>query len=423
MAHIIILGAGVGGIPTAFELNKLRRPEDRITVISSSDSFQFTPSNPWVAVRWRKPDDIKVPLRPVFDKQGIDFIVDTAKRVHADSNEVELANGERVGYDFLIIATGPRLAFDEVEGLGPEGYTASVCTTDHAEHAANKWDEFVQEPGPIVVGAVQGASCFGPAYEFAFIMDADLRKRKIRDKVKMTYVTSEPYIGHLGLAGVGNSKGMLEAEMRDHHINWITNAKVEKIEDGKMQVLQLDENGNEKKRHELDFKYSMMLPAFTGIDAVRDIEGLVNPRGFILIDKHQRNPKYPNVFGVGVCVAIPPIEQTPVATGVPKTGYMIETMGLTAALNIRAILDGQEPHAEATWNAICLADMGDTGIAFVAMPEMPPRNVNWMKKGKWVHLGKVAFEKYFIRKVRKGIAESVYEKYILKSLGIEKLKD
>jgi sulfide:quinone oxidoreductase len=58
-----------------------------------------------------------------------------------------------------------------------------------------------------VVGAVQGASCFGPAYEFAMIMDTDLRRRKIRDKVPMTFVTAEPYIGHLGLGGVGDSKG------------------------------------------------------------------------------------------------------------------------------------------------------------------------------------------------------------------------
>ena len=422
MAHIVILGAGVGGVPTAYELNKVKRPEDRITVISSAEHFQFTPSNPWVAVRWRKPDEIKVAMGPVFAKLGIEFIAKAAARVHPEANEVELADGQKVTYDFLVIATGPRLAFDEVEGLGPQGHTASVCTTEHAEDAARRWDEFVKDPGPIVVGAAQGASCFGPAYEFAFIMDADLRKRRIRDKVKITYVTSEPYIGHLGLAGVGNSKGMLEAEMRDHHIDWVTNAKLEKIEDGTVHAVQLDEDGNEKKHHALPFKYSMILPAFTGIEAVRGIEGLVNPRGFIVIDKHQRNPKYPNIFGVGVCVAIPPIEATPVPTGVPKTGYMIETMGFATAVNIRAVLDGREPQAEATWNAICLADMGDTGIAFVAMPEMPPRNVNWMKKGKWVHLGKVAFEKYFLRKVRKGVSESVYEKYILRTLGIEKLK-
>ncbi|MGD8742332.1 MAG: FAD/NAD(P)-binding oxidoreductase [Granulosicoccaceae bacterium] len=422
MAHIVILGAGIGGVAAAYEMHQLARPEDKLTVISNSEQFQFTPSNPWVAVRWRKPDEIMVNMRPIFENKGIDFISIGASRVHPDSNEVELTDGRRVNYDYLIIATGPRLAFDEVEGLGPDAHTASICTTPHAEAAAGKWDEFVADPGPVVVGAVQMASCFGPAYEFAFIMDTDLRRRKIRDKVPMTFVTSEPYIGHLGLGGVGDSKGMMESELRNHHINWICNAKVTKVEADMMYVTEMDDEGNEKKQHELPFKYSMMLPAFTGIDAVKDVEGLVNPRGFILIDELQRNPTFPNIYGVGVCVAIAPLGATPVPTGVPKTGYMIETMAHAAAENIRATIDGKEPESKATWNAICLADMGDNGIAFVASPQIPPRNVNWMKKGKWVHLGKIAFEKYFLRKVRKGIIESVYEKYLLKTLGINKLK-
>jgi sulfide:quinone oxidoreductase len=166
----------------------------------------------------------------------------------------------------------------------------------------------------------------------------------------------------------------------------------------------------------------MMLPAFKGIDAVFGIEGLTNPRGMIVIDAHQRNPKYQNVYAVGVCVAIPPVEPTPVPTGAPKTGYMIESMVTATAHNIRAELDGKAPTETATWNAICLADMGDTGIAFVALPQMPPRNVNWFSEGKWVHLAKIAFEKYFIRKMKKGTSEPFYEKYVMSALGIAKLK-
>ncbi len=423
MADIVVLGAGIGGVPMAYEMREMARKEDKVTVISNTDTFHFVPSNPWVAVGWRKPDQIKVPLKETLARKGIEVITSGAKRLHPSDNCVELEDGRTVRYDHLVIATGPRLAFDEVNGLGPTGgHTRSICHVDHAEEAATVWEDFVKAPGPIVVGAVQGASCFGPAYEFAFILDADLRKRKIRDKVPMTFVTSEPYVGHLGLGGVGDSKGLLESAFRQRDIKWICNAKVESIEAGAMHVVEVDEDAKDKKRHDLPFAYSMMLPAFTGIDAVRDIEGLTNPRGFILIDKHQRNPAFDNIWSVGVCIAIPPIEATPVPTGVPKTGYMIESMVTATAHNIRAVLDGKAPTAEATWNAICLADMGDTGIAFVAMPEMPPRNVSWMAEGKWVHLAKVAFEKYFLRKVRRGAAEPIYEKYILNALGITKLK-
>ncbi len=422
MAHIVIMGAGIGGMSMAYEMREAVRPEDKVTVISDSPTFQFVPSNPWVAVNWRTKEDITIPIAPYFERKNIGFVPTAAKRVHPEKNQVELADGRFIDYDFLVIATGPKLAFDEVEGAGPGKNSHSICHVDHAVEAGKAWDAFVKDPGPIVVGAVQMASCYGPAYEYAMIMDTDLRKRKIRDKVPMTYVTAEPYIGHLGLGGVGDSKGMMESVMRDRHIKWICNAKVSKIEPGKMFVTEHDEMGNVKKEHELPFKHSMMLPAFKGIDAVFGIEGLVNPRGFILIDPYQRNPKYNNIYSVGVCVAIPPVEATPVPTGTPKTGYMIESMVTATAHNIRAVLDGKEPDQKGTWNAICLADFGDTGAAFVAMPQIPPRNVNWFKEGKWVHLAKIAFEKYFIRKMKKGTTEPIYEKYVLGVLGIKKLK-
>ncbi len=422
MAHIVVLGAGVGGMNMAYEMRESARPEDKVTVISNVPYFQFTPSNPWVGVNWRKRSDITLDAGRYLGKKGIDFIPVGAVRVHPDRNQVELVDGRSIDYDYLVIATGPKLAFDEVPGLGPEGHTQSVCAVDHAEKSGQAWSAFVESPGPIVVGAVQGASCYGPAYEFAMIMDTDLRRRRIRDRVPMTFVTAEPYIGHLGLGGVGDSRGLMESALRERHIKWICNAKVTKVEAGKMFVAEHNDRGEVIKEHELPFAYSMMLPAFKGIDAVFGIEGLTNPRGFITIDAFQRNPTFRNVFSVGVCVAIPPVESTPVPTGTPKTGYMIESMVTATAHNIRALLDGREPAEKATWNAICLADFGDTGAAFVALPQIPPRNVNWFKQGKWVHLAKVAFEKYFMNKMKKGTTEPLYEKYVLGMMGIKKLK-
>ena len=341
--------------------------------------------------------------------------------MHPAENRLELNDGGSLPYDYLVIATGPELAFDEIEGLGPEKFTQSICHVDHAEKANAAFEAFAQNPGPIVVGAVQGASCFGPAYEFAFILDTELRKRKIRDKVPMTFVTSEPYIGHLGLDGVGDTKGLLESELRQRHIKWITNAKVQRVEAGKMTVDEIGEDGAVKKTVELPFGYSMMLPAFRGVGAVRGIEGLTNPRGFIIIDKKQRNPKYPNIFGIGVCVAIAPTGPTAVPVGVPKTGFMIESMVTAAAHNIGALLRGQSADAEATWNAVCLADFGDGGVAFVAEPQIPPRNVNWAAQGKWVHYAKIAFEKYFLHKIRRGESEPFYERWFMENLGIRRL--
>ncbi len=424
MAHIVILGAGTGGMPAAYEMRATLDKSHRITVVNALDYFQFVPSNPWVAVGWRQRSETTLPIAPCLERKGIDFVAQRVQKIDAEGNALELADGQRLPYDYLIITTGPKLSFDEVPGAGPQGHTQSICTIDHAESAWEHYQAFLQDPGPAVIGAMPGASCFGPAYEFAFIFNRDLQKRKLRHKVPLTFVTSEPYIGHMGLGGVGDSKTLLESELRTFDIKWITNARVTKVEAGKMFVTEMDENGQPKKEHELPFKYSMMLPAFKGVDAVAAVEGLCNPRGFVLIDENQRSKKYRNIFSAGVCVAIPPVEVTPVPTGAPKTGYMIETMVSAIVHNIAAELAGkpEDATAKATWNAICLADMGDTGAAFVALPQIPPRNVNWFKKGKWVHLAKVAFEKYFMYKMKNGTAEPVYEKHVLKALGIVRLE-
>jgi len=417
MANIVIIGASTGGLPAAYAMKAALGSGHSVTVISNTDTFHFVPSNPWVAVGWRSRKDISFPLRPPLEKKGVKLIAEAALRIDPVKKEITTSSGGVVPYDYLLIATGPKLAFDDVPGLGPDGHTVSVCTVDHAEDAFERYRKFLETPGPVIIGAAQGASCFGPAYEFAFILDADLRRRKLRRKVPITFITPEPYIGHMGLSGVGDSKGLLEHELRERHISWHTNTKIKSVEKGKMAVDVLNEG-----ERELPFAYSMIIPSFKGVDAVAAVEGLCNPKGFVVVDKFQRSPRYPDIYAVGVCIAIAPMEATAVPTGVPKTGFMIESMVAATVRNIKACIEGGQASAVATWNAICLADMGDTGVAFVAIPQIPPRDVTWAKKGRWVHLAKIGFEKYFLRKMKKGISEPFYESTVLSALKIKKLE-
>lgn len=422
MAHVVVLGAGLGGTIMAYELREALGASHRVSVVNKGTKFSFVPSNPWVAMGWRDCKDVEVDLSEVFARRHIDFFPQGAERVHPDEKRVTLSDGANLAYDYLVIGTGPELAFDEIPGFGPEAATQSVCHIDHALGAKDAFDRLVANPGPVIIGAVQGASCYGPAYEFAFILDKALRDAKVRDRVPMTFVTAEPYIGHLGLDGVGDTKGLLESEMRQRHIRFITNARVDKFEDSKGFVSEIADDGSVRQIHEITFVYAMMLPAFRGVPAVRGIEGLTNPRGFILADQYQRNPTFKDVFSIGVCVAIPPVGKTPVPVGVPKTGFMIESMVTATAQNIASLIAGREPTAIPTWNAVCLADFGDGGVAFVAQPQIPPRNVNWSGSGKWVHVAKIGFEKYFLHKIRSGTAEPFYEKLALQVLGIGKLR-
>jgi sulfide:quinone oxidoreductase len=422
MATVVVLGAGLGGIPAAYELRSKLDSSHKVVVVGSGKYYEFTPSNPWVAVGWRTLEQTRVEMNQPFGRKGIEFIPEWCTAIDAPNRKLTLKGGRVVDYDYLVIATGPKLAFEEVPGLGPDGFTQSVCTHDHADRAWKAYEKFLENPGPVVIGAAAGASCFGPAYEMAMIVDTDLRQRKIRDKVPMTFVTSEPYVGHMGLGGVGDSKGLMESELRQRHIKWITNAKVAEAAEGKLKVQEMDEEGKPRKEHELPFSWAMILPAFKGVDAVAGVPELCNPRGFVIVDEHQRSKKYPSIFSCGVCIAIPPVEATPVPTGAPKTGFMIESMVSAIAENIAADLAGKPATARGTWNALCLADFGDSGAAFVAMPQIPPRNLTWAKQGKWVHLAKIAFEKYFLRKIRTGSITPVYEKYVLKMMGLHSLK-
>ncbi|MFM5343163.1 NAD(P)/FAD-dependent oxidoreductase [Aeromonas veronii] len=376
MATVIVIGAGLGGMSAAYELKAELGKQHEVILINDKPDFEFTPSNPWIAVQWRERKETSIPIEPHVKKKGIRFIHAALTELQPAVQQLTLSDGQTLRYDFLAICTGPALAFDEVAGAGPEsGGTTSVCTLSHAEECRHSVSALVDDPGPVIVGAMPGASCFGPAYEYAFILDRNLRDKKVRKNVPMTFVTSEPYIGHLGLNGVGDSKGMLESELRMRDVQWICNARTVAAQDGQMTVEELDDEGNIKRTHTLPYKHAMMLPAFVGIAPLRGIEGLVNPRGFVIVDEHQRNPAFPQIYAAGVCIAIAPPHKTPVPTGVPKTGYMIEAMVRTLSHNIKAELSGQPPVTKAVWNAICLADMGDTGAAFVAMPQIPPRNV------------------------------------------------
>ncbi len=422
MTHVVVLGGGLGGTVAAYALREALDSTHAITLVSKGSRFAFVPSNPWISVGWRERCKVEVDLTEIMARRGIGLEPQGARRLLPAERQIELLDGSLISYDYLVIATGPDLAFDEVPGLGPEpGFSHSICTADHAEQTHAAFKRLMAQPGPVVVGAVQGASCFGPAYEFAFILDKALRDARIRNKVPMTFVTPEPYVGHLGLDGVGDTRSLLEHELRQRHIRWITNARTDRIAEGSVFVSEIGGDGQVSQTQELASVFTMLIPAFRGVEALRGHQGLTNARGFVLVDRHQRNPAYPEIFAIGVCVAIAPTGKTPLAVGVPKTGFMIESMVAAAVRNISRLILHEEPDAEATWNAVCLADFGDNGIAFIAQPQIPPRNVNWSSSGAWVHAAKVGFERYFLHKIRNGEAEPFYERLALKVLGIEKL--
>lgn len=398
MTHVVILGAGIAGVSAAYALKAKLGPRDEVTVVSDKPCFNFVPSNPWVAMGWRERSDIAFPIAPYLESRGIKFIHSGVKRIQPDVIQVDLENGDALFYDYLLIATGATGMTDEVPGLAE--YTHSVIHVDQAERALAAYREFVRHPGPIVIGAAAGASVLGPLYEYAFLVDADLKRRNIRERVPITLVTPEPWPGHLGLGGEGASRDAVTAALMDTKISVICNARTLRVEPDTIHLVELDATGSEKQTHTLPYAYSMYWPAFGGVPGVRSATGLVNERGLVVVDEYLRNPDYPNVFALGACVAQPPVEVTPVPVGAPDSVYSITKACEIVVRNILAQLGDAPLTSHVPQRAKWLTDMGTTGAAYLSEPQVPLRDINWMRQGRWVHQAKVDFEKYFVNKIR-----------------------
>lgn len=392
MKRIVVLGGSFGGLTAAFEVKRLLGKEADVTVISNDDRFVFLPSLPWLIMGWRRPEDITLRVSDILRPKDIQFVHEAALQVDAETSKVRTKTKE-IAYDYLVISTGPFLSFDEVPGLGPDnGYTDCTFDLDHAIKTGQTWRKIIETPGPIVIGSAQMVSCFGPSYELAFEMDAELRRMKMRHKVPILYLTSEPYLGHMGVGGLGNSKRFFEDEFAERDIKSIVSQAIEEVTPGQIRL---------KDGTKIPFRLAMIAPPFKGVPSVAP---LGNPRGFIPVDKRYRHTKNKNIFAIGVAMAIAPPEQTPVPTGVPKTGYMTVKMAKTAAAAISADVRGTTPPAESEIDVMCLMDMGNTAAFMKAAPVLPPRQESVTKKGIWAKWLKVGFEKYFLWKMKNGMS-------------------
>ncbi len=393
MSGIVVLGGSFGGLTAALELKRLLGKKADVTVVSDDERFVFLPSLPWLIMGWRRPGDITLRVSEILKPKGIEFVHDAGKQVDNDASKVITSKGKELSYDYLVISTGPHLSFDEIPGLGPDkGYTACTFTLDHAIKTQEGWKKVLESPGPIVVGSAQMVSCFGPSYELAFEMDAELRRRKMRHKVPITYLTSEPYLGHMGVGGLGNSRTFIEYEFAERDIKPVVSQTIEEVTPGEIRL---------KDGTKIPFKLAMIAPPFKGVPAVMP---LGNPRGFIPVDKNYRHTKYKNIFAVGVAMAIAPPEATPVPTGVPKTGFMTVKMAKTAAATIASDITGRAAYPGGELGVVCLMDMGSTAAFMKAYPVLPPRQSTYLKKAIWAKWLKVRFEKYFLWKMKRGLS-------------------
>lgn len=414
MAHVVVIGAGLGGLPTAYELRHELPEEHTVTLISEQPKFTFIPGLIRVALNLNSPDHVQLDLAPLARRHGVELLARKAVQLDPEAKQVTVEGGQVVDYDCAVIATGASLAFDLIPGLGPHGgYTHSVCTAEHALQAREAWLAFLENPGPLVVGAAPGAGCFGPAYEFVLMADWELRRRGLREGVPITYVTPEPYIGHLGVGGVKHARELTADLMQRRGIEVIDNAAITRVDP---QTITLASG------RQLPFQYAMILPAFRGTKFVQEAPGVSNEKGFVPILPTCRHPHYPSLYALGVSTNLEQPEKTPIPIGLPKSGQMAEAMSMAVAHNIAVELGAvQAPLKAPTLEALCFAEFGDTGIAYIAVPVVPSpstgkRRYSYAVRGPWVVWVKLAFEEYFMQKMRWGAGVPWFERLGLRLL-------
>jgi len=391
---VLVLGGNFGGLTAALAVQSELDGDVDVTVIAASDEFLFNPSLIWVPFGKRVPKDITFPLAPTFEDHGVEFVHAAVTAVDPESRTVS-AGAKNYTYDYLIIATGYRNNFDIVPGLGPNGNAYTITTLADALATAEGWRTLVDKPGDVVVAATQGAGCFGAAYEFLFNISHQLKKAGIKKQVNLTYVTSEPFLGHFGIGGLPHGDQMLGMFLKKEKITAVTNVATEYVDTDHIKLTD---------GREIPFAFAMVIPPFVGQDVIRDTV-LADDKGYVKVRDTYQSEKFDNVYAVGIAAAVAVPWQTATPVGVPKTGFPTEQMAHVAASNVASQIRGEAPSEHKEFGdikAICVMDAGNNGVLILADKMLPPRKHGILIPGPQNHAMKVGFEKYFIWKMKHG---------------------
>lgn len=391
---VLVIGGNFAGLTAALSIKSDLQHDVDVTVVSKTKDFLFTPSLIWLPFGKRKKADITFPVAPTFENAMVEFKLGEATKIDPESQKVETTAGT-FDYDYLVVATGYVNNFDTIPGLGLESNAFSITWLEGAEEAAVGWTRFLNDPGPVVVGATAGAACFGAAYEFVFNIAYQLKKHGLKKKVPITYVTAEPFAGHFGIGGLPGGEKMLGTFFGMSGIEAITDVAIEEVVPNEMRL---------KDGRKLPFKYGMVVPPFKGAEVVKSAP-FGDEKGFVAVEDTYQAKGHDNVYAVGIAAAVNVPWATANPVGIPKTGFPTETMAHTAAKNIASQIRGETPSERKDFGdipAICVMDAGNNGVIILADKMLPPRKHGVMIPGPQSHAAKIAFEKYFLWKSKHG---------------------
>jgi sulfide:quinone oxidoreductase len=391
MGNSIIVGGSYAGLAAALELRSRLPDNETVTVVSLSEDFIFFPSLIWVVQGERELVDISFPIRPVLENAGLQFLQARLEHIDPENNRITLDDAQELPFEKLLIATGGEWDWGHTPGLKPkpEGFTISMLSPPAALEARKEWQALLADPGPIVIGLDLNASLYGAAYENALNLDNALRRAGIREETQITFLTPEPYLGHFGHDGLGNTRQIIEGAFASHDITYLTEAQIDHIEEETVVL------GNMHAR--LPSRFTMIVPPYRGIGPVRDVPGLGDQDG------QYRSQQYPDIFAAGAAMQLKPQVTTLLPCGVFIPGTASAEMGRVAATNIAADLGyGERLEKPATaMKSFYVLDSAGHGL-FMSLGPQSWLNVQLNVPGPWGHWAKVMTEKYQMWQLQSG---------------------
>jgi sulfide:quinone oxidoreductase len=391
--HVVVVGGSFAGLGAAYTLRDRLHPTDRVTLVSANGQFIFAPSLVWAALGQPLLNS-SFSLDAALTAKGIDFIRATVHEVRP-ADHVVVAGEEELRYDRLVIATGGRPDTSSIPGLAGEFRSAGwIVGEDSARDARAKLEKLYANPGPLIIGAAQGASYITAAYELALSLDAELRKRGIRDRVSITFVTSEPYLGHLGF-GQTAARPELERLFADRSIQSRVGVTIDRVNRDGVKVSS-DET--------LPASASIIMPPFTGSVDIWKSANLTTDRGIIPVGPDYRHIDQPDIYAAGVASSfirpVPPLT----TDHAPHTGYLSVRMGKLAGQNAAASLGCGAPASRTLPYVVDVRvlDGGDVGLLLTSRGNTDLQNTAMTLGGRMAHTLKATIERYLLWRLRNG---------------------
>jgi len=419
MARLVVLGGGVAGHTTATFAAKWLGSAHEVVVVTPNSKWNWIPSNIWVGVGQMSKEDVTFDLAPVYEKAGINYKQAKAVSINPEGNEgsskafvtIEYTEAGKAGqtetieYDYLVNATGPKLNFGATPGLGDANglgeFTVSVCTADHAVHAAEELQKSIDkmkngERQKFLVGTGHGmCTCQGAAFEYIFNIEHELNKAGVRDMADIQWISNESFLGDFGMGGLHiksmdytvSSKIFAESLFVERDVKWIIGAHVSKVEAGSIDYELIDGSTGKES-----FDFAMLIPPFAGVgikayakDGSDITDTVFAPNGFMKVDANYgagsyenwkasdwpstyQNPTYSNLFAAGIAFAPPhPISKpmaspsgTPITPTPPRTGMPSGIIGKAVAHSVCDLITKGE---NAELHKASMADMGAACVA------------------------------------------------------------